>query len=217
MRFLIKLLSVVISLIDSLPPRKRRANYAPHVGLASALCPSKRLCRAAPAVTEGMCEGDTSEHVGGGGQETCGWTGKVGALVEHLMECRFAATKCTLAGCNAKVQRKDVSAHEAECVWRGGGCERCGFAFTPGEPWVMTHPNHPGPFPVSCKRECPICRTISASGRRNLTRSPWFLSQEHECGRLQTLARQTIPRLKLLKGTVQEVTESAGSLQREVT
>ena len=177
--------------------RKRRANYAPDLDdvLASA-CPSRRPWSA---------------------QETCAWTGKLGSLAEHLAECRFAATNCTLMGCRAKVQRKDVGAHEAECVWRGGGCEQCLLEFTPGESRVRTHPNHPGPFHVSCKRECPICRTISSSGRENLTRSHWFRLQDHECGRLQTLARQTIPRLKMLKGTVQEVKESVGSLQREVS
>ena len=57
-------------------------------------------------------------------------------------------TKCTFEGCSAKVQRKDVGAHEADCVWRGGQCERCMFEFTPGEPRVGAHPSHPGPFPV---------------------------------------------------------------------
>jgi hypothetical protein len=94
----------------------------------------------------------------GGVQETCGWTGNLGALAEHLVGCRFAMTKCTHAGCSAKEPRKDMGAHEAECVWRGGECERCGSAFTPGEPRVNAHPKHPRPFTVSraWKCECPI-------------------------------------------------------------
>ena len=95
-----------------------------------------------------MCGRDTSEHVGGGAQEACGWTGKLGALAEHLAECRFAVTKCTVAGCSARVQRKDVGTHETECVWQGGECERCMFEFTPGEPRVSAHPNCPEPFTV---------------------------------------------------------------------
>ncbi|KAJ1485955.1 hypothetical protein T484DRAFT_1891618, partial [Baffinella frigidus] len=80
--------------------RKRRATYAPDLDdVPESTRPSKRLCHA-------------------GGQETCGWTGKLGALAEHLAQCRFAVTKCTLVGCSAKVQRKDVGAHEVECVWR---------------------------------------------------------------------------------------------------
>ena len=51
---------------------------------------------------------------------------------------------------------------------------------------------------------------------RNLKGRPWFLSQEHECGGQHTLARQTIPLLTLLKGTVKAVNESVGCLQREV-
>ncbi|KAJ1476356.1 hypothetical protein T484DRAFT_1908082 [Baffinella frigidus] len=50
--------------------RKRRANYAPDLDdvLASAP-PPKRICRAATAGAGGTCEGETSQHVGGGGQE----------------------------------------------------------------------------------------------------------------------------------------------------
>ena len=132
----------MISSSERLPCRNRRAKYAPDLDdVLASKRPLKRLCRAASAGADDTCGGDTSEHVGGVTQEACGWTGKLGTLAEHLAECRFAVTKCAFVGCTAKVQRKDVEAHDAECLWRGGGCERCLFSFTPGEPRVVAHPN----------------------------------------------------------------------------
>ena len=133
----------MIASMYSLPCRKRRANCAPELDdLLASTRPSKRPCSARSAATTGAdvtCHGETSEHAGTGAQETSGWTGKLGALAEHLAERRFAVTKCTLAGCSAKVPRKDGGVLEAECVWRGGECERCGVAFTPGEPRVSAY------------------------------------------------------------------------------
>ncbi|KAJ1468144.1 hypothetical protein T484DRAFT_2288171 [Baffinella frigidus] len=172
--------------------RKRRANFAPdlHGTLSPGLGPddlpappANRLNSPPPsasgrpskrprhAVPTGA--GVIRERTGVGAQETCGWTGRLGALAEHLAECNFAVAACTHAGCTAQVQRRDVGAHEAGCVWRGGGCARCGFEFTLGEP------------------------------------------REHVCER-QTLARQTVPLLTTVAGTVKVVGESVGHFQREV-
>ena len=130
----------MIASMYSLPCRKRRANCAPELDdLLASTRPAKRPCSAATTGADVTCDGEASEHVGTGAQETCGWTGKLGALAEHLAECRFAVAKCTLAGCSAKVPRKGVGVHEAECVWRGGECERCGVAFTPGVPRVSAY------------------------------------------------------------------------------
>jgi len=31
------------------------------------------------------------------------------------------------------VECRAMGAHEEGCVWRGGGCRKCGFDFVPGE------------------------------------------------------------------------------------
>ena len=106
------------------------------------------VVRCPTQAADDRCEEDNSEQVGAGLQEACGWTGKLGAMAEHLTGCKFAVTKCAHTECSAEVHIKDVGAHEAECVWRGGECERCGSAFTPGEPRVSARPKHSGPFTV---------------------------------------------------------------------
>ncbi|KAJ1476941.1 hypothetical protein T484DRAFT_1823153 [Baffinella frigidus] len=185
----------------SLPAKKRRANFAPDLDDALASTrPSKRLCRAATTLADVTCEGETSEHLGGGGQETCGWTGKLGVLAEHLAECRFAVTKCTLAGCSAKVPRKDVGAHEAECVWRGGECERCGVSFSLGEPRARACEVE---IRMSALHE-DLMRAVESDAARECK---WQPSESH----------QIVPRDTLLEGTVKVLAESVGALHQEVS
>jgi hypothetical protein len=54
----------------------------------------------------------------------CTWEGKLEDAVTHFHECGYAGVKCTHAGCDKVVARRDMAEHEATCLHR---TERCGM------------------------------------------------------------------------------------------
>jgi hypothetical protein len=58
--------------------------------------------------------------------DSCSWTGPFNTVKEHLStNCMYFSVKCTLAGCNTIVQRKDMDQHISECLKRFVTCEHC--------------------------------------------------------------------------------------------
>ena len=43
--------------------------------------------------------------------ESCDWIGKCEQLKHHERECRYVLIQCTMAGCDKKLYRKDMTSH----------------------------------------------------------------------------------------------------------
>ncbi len=55
----------------------------------------------------------------------CTWEGKLEDAVTHFHECGYAGVKCSYAGCNEVVARRDMAEHEASCLHRIEPCGMC--------------------------------------------------------------------------------------------
>jgi hypothetical protein len=58
--------------------------------------------------------------------DQCTWEGKLEDAETHFKECGYAGAKCSHAGCDEVVARRDMAEHEATCQHRTERCGMCG-------------------------------------------------------------------------------------------
>ena len=118
-------------------------------------------CKHAEAPTSGdasakkLCSGDAAA--------TCQWTGKKSKLEAHLKSCQYVPVACPHEGCDACIQRAQLTAHTKTCPRRSATCQDCS-KIMPHCELVSTH----GDICPARRVPCPNCGREIA--RRHMAR-----------------------------------------------